>query len=258
MKNLNDNEKLGKIKKKLISSGVYIALVAIIVGVTSTGVKNIIDGGKDYENNIPSIDGSIENKNIKLPEIENTNYKPEQSNDTIDFSSKNQGTAVSETPENVNANVTENTATNSEEPEKFTSVCVKPADGYINREFSVDELIYTPTLNDFRTHSGIDITGDIGSKVVSFADGTVSDVYDDPLMGTTVVISHSGGLVSYYQNLSAELPQSVVKGAAVCAGTVIGGIGESAIIESADTPHVHFEIRLDGASVNPEDYLPKE
>ena len=133
---------------------------------------------------------------------------------------------------------------------------VRPVNGYIGKEFSEDELIYAPTMNDFRTHDGVDIVGDIGTPVSALADGTVADVYDDPFMGTTVVLKHSGGLVSSYSNLSAELPQEIYVGASVSVGDTIGGIGETALIESAEVPHVHVSIFLDEHAVDPEEYLP--
>ena len=45
----------------------------------------------------------------------------------------------------------------------------------------------------------------IRDRVLAAADGTVSDIYADDLLGTTVVISHGGGIESVYSNL-AELP----------------------------------------------------
>jgi murein DD-endopeptidase MepM/ murein hydrolase activator NlpD len=110
-------------------------------------------------------------------------------------------------------------------------------------------------MNDFRTHSGIDITGDIGSPVCAFASGVVAEIRNDAFLGVTVVLEHSGGMVSSYSNLAENLPQEISVGAFVEVGQTIGGIGETAIIESADVPHVHFELYLNETCVNPEDYL---
>ena len=110
-------------------------------------------------------------------------------------------------------------------------------------------------MGDWRTHDGIDIAGMIGAKVVAAADGTVTDVRNDDLLGTTVVIDHGDGLVSVYANL-AKVP--VVKtGDKVAMGAVIGAIGDTAIGETNETTHLHFAMTKDNLPVDPIKYLPK-
>lgn len=266
-------EQSKKIKKQLVSAGVYIALAAAVVGITSNSVKKILDGADGYE--IPNLD--YENKNISLPELSEpklvesgrvpTDLPPQTE---YEFPSE----VTSENASGISAEVNESDASENlsvsgepdgaaDEPipapvfdDVLPKVRVRPVNGYIGKEFSEDELIYAPTMNDFRTHDGVDIVGDIGTPVSALADGTVADVYDDPFMGTTVVLKHSGGLVSSYSNLSAELPQEIYVGASVSVGDTIGGIGETALIESAEVPHVHVSIFLDEHAVDPEEYLP--
>jgi len=143
------------------------------------------------------------------------------------------------------------------EPEGNTgySLYVKPVNGYISKEFSPDELIYSPTMYDYRTHSGIDITGDLGAQVKAFAAGKVTKVYDDPLMGKTVIIDHGDGITSCYMNLYETIPPNITVGASINVGEVIGGVGESAICEVAEVPHLHFEIRKAGIPQDPSIYL---
>lgn len=266
-------EQSKKIKKQLVSAGVYIALAAAVVGITSNSVKKILDGADGYE--IPNLD--YENKNISLPELSEpklvesgrvpTDLPPQTE---YEFPSE----VTSENASGISAEVNESDASENlsvsgepdgaaDEPipapvfdDVLPTVRVRPVNGYIGKEFSEDELIYAPTMNDFRTHDGVDIVGDIGTPVSALADGTVADVYDDPFMGITVVLKHSGGLVSSYSNLSAELPQEIYVGASVSVGDTIGGIGETALIESAEVPHVHVSIFLDEHAVDPEEYLP--
>lgn len=274
MKNKKESESASRIKKQLISTGVYIALAAVVVGITANSVKDILGGSQGYE--IPEFDST---ENIVLPQIDGAG-------ESYDLPTKKDfeypGIIVSETPKDVSAEVSETSETEkiagsivsgepeamvenekpqeapspeTKAPQKEPAVRMKPASGYISREFSKDELLYTPTMNDFRTHDGIDITGDIGSPVCAFADGEIADIYNDPFMGMTVVITHSGGLVSCYSNLSEDIPADIYVGASVSVGDTIGGIGESAIIESAEVPHVHFEIYKDEVCVNPEEYI---
>jgi murein DD-endopeptidase MepM/ murein hydrolase activator NlpD len=131
-----------------------------------------------------------------------------------------------------------------------------PVVGDIAVVYSVEELIYNETMSDWRTHDGIDIAGVIGTKVVATADGTVTDVKSDDLLGTTVIIDHGNGLVSIYANL-AKTP--VVKtGDKVAMGAVIGAIGDTALGETNETSHLHFAMAKDNLPVDPIKYLPQK
>ena len=122
--------------------------------------------------------------------------------------------------------------------------------------FSADELVYNKTLENWRVHLGVDLESDLGAKVYAIADGTVEDVYEDPMMGTTVVIAHDGNLRSFYANLQ-EVP-TVKKGAGVSAGDTIGGIGDTAMGEINESYHLHFAMKKGEAWVDPLQYLPKK
>jgi murein DD-endopeptidase MepM/ murein hydrolase activator NlpD len=119
----------------------------------------------------------------------------------------------------------------------------------------VEALAYDVTMGDWRTHSGLDIAAAAGTKVVAAASGTVSSVYEDDLLGTTVVIDHGKGLISVYANLAAV--PSVKTGGKVSTGTVIGTVGTTAPAESGLAPHLHFALFKNDNAVNPLDYLPE-
>ncbi|MPM40549.1 hypothetical protein SDC9_87193 [bioreactor metagenome] len=138
-------------------------------------------------------------------------------------------------------------------PVKKTPFYVKPVSGDILCPFSLTELIYSNTMGDWRTHGGVDIKGSVGTQVKAMADGTVSDVYSDELYGQVIVIEHGDNLKSLYANLSESV--IVKKGQKVSAGDVIGGIGETAMIEMAEPPHLHFETIKDGVQVDPFTYI---
>ncbi len=135
-------------------------------------------------------------------------------------------------------------------------VFVWPVIGDIAVMYAADELIYNETLGDWRTHEGIDIAGMLGAKVMAVADGTVVDVYEDDLLGTTVVIDHGNGLQSLYANL-AKIPV-VEAGDHVAMGAVIGAIGYTAIGESSEVSHLHFSMTKDDEPVDPANYLPQK
>lgn len=131
-----------------------------------------------------------------------------------------------------------------------------PVKGAVVADFSLETLAYDETMGDWRTHSGLDIAAAPGTSVMAAADGTVSRIYADDLMGTTVVIDHGNGMVSSYANLQTQ--PAVSEGDVVHTGTVIGSVGTTAIAESGRPGHLHFELSEDGIAVDPELYLPEQ
>ena len=128
-----------------------------------------------------------------------------------------------------------------------------PAQGAVLRDYSLEVLSRDPTMGDWRTHGGLDIAALEGVNVLSISAGTVEQVYEDALMGTTIVVDHGGGLQSWYSNLAPETAVQV--GDSVDIGGVLGTVGGSAIAESGESPHVHLETVLNGQPVDPRDYL---
>lgn len=135
-----------------------------------------------------------------------------------------------------------------------------PVDGHIIRVFAMNSLIYSETLKQWMTHSGVDIAAKKGDEVYSVLAGTVENVYSDDMLGVTVVISHANGLISCYSSLKNEPP--VRAGDRVQARQIIGYIGDTAISECAERSHLHFELHYEGSPIDPESIItfnkPKE
>ena len=124
-----------------------------------------------------------------------------------------------------------------------------PVSGEIIREFAVDSLVYSNTLEEWITHNGIDIKADKTSVVKSSADGVVRSIINDPRYGLTVVIEHDDGYETVYSNLlTAEF---VVEGEEVKQGQTIGTAGNTSVFESEMESHLHFEISKDGECIDP-------
>ena len=130
---------------------------------------------------------------------------------------------------------------------------VTPLSGETVAAFSMDELVYSETLSDWRTHDGIDIKAAAGTQVLAASSGTVLSVADDDLMGTTVIISHDGGYETIYSNLQSV--PTVAPEQYVSAGQVIGAVGETSLAEAAVTPHLHFAVTRDGEAIDPQEFL---
>ena len=131
-----------------------------------------------------------------------------------------------------------------------------PVKGEVLRHFSLEVLSPDPTMGDWRTHDGIDIAAQTGSRVLAMADGTVTQVYDDGMMGTTVLIEHSGGLTTAYCGLAGR--PAVEAGDTVRVGDIIGAVGDTALAESGQPAHLHLEAWLEGTPADPMEYLPEQ
>jgi murein DD-endopeptidase MepM/ murein hydrolase activator NlpD len=101
-------------------------------------------------------------------------------------------------------------------------------------------------------HRGIDIATYYGNPVVATADGVIIQTKRDKIGGKTIKISHRGGYTTVYCHLSKFL---VKPGQKVKRGDTIGLVGKTG---KALGPHVHYEIRLNGKSVNPYYYILEE
>ena len=164
----------------------------------------------------------------------------ELSNGTVDLPTHNNG---SEAP--VGA-----------EPQEF--VLALPAEGVLAKGHDATIQVWSETMSDYRVHLGIDIATEEGAPVFAAADGVIEKVWDDALMGRCVAISHGDEIYTFYKNLDPELSAGIEADAEVKCGQQIGKVGESAIAELADEPHLHVEMTVDGLSVDPIDYFNKE
>ncbi len=133
------------------------------------------------------------------------------------------------------------------------TLIVPPLVGDAVAAFSMEELQYSETMGDWRTHDGVDLAAEAGTPVCAASAGTVTDVRDDDLMGATVVISHDGGYDTIYSNLQSV--PAVAVGESVTAGQIIGSVGHTALSELRLPPHLHFGVTKDGEFIDPAEFL---
>ena len=69
----------------------------------------------------------------------------------------------------------------SKKPEKKTFL--SPVSGSVAKGHSLTVPVFSATLEEWRVHSGIDIGCEMGAEVFAAFDGTVSEVYTDPMLG---------------------------------------------------------------------------
>ncbi len=124
-----------------------------------------------------------------------------------------------------------------------------PLNGEIQKMYSLDKVIYSKTLEQWKTHDGIDISADEGTEVKSIEKGVVDSIQNDSFYGTTIQIEHKSGYRSVYCNLDENVYVSV--GDSVIKGQKIGKVGNTSIGEYLDDPHLHFMLYLNDESINP-------
>jgi len=100
-------------------------------------------------------------------------------------------------------------------------------------------------------HKGVDISAPIGTPIRATADGIVIFAQMESTFGRLVKINHGNGVETYYAHLSRFYVQA---GQDIRRGELIGAVGTSGRVTA---PHLHYEVRLGGAPVNPYRYLAK-
>lgn len=108
--------------------------------------------------------------------------------------------------------------------------------------------------NTYIQSSGVSYSNGSTFEVVSILDGTVKEIKEDELLGNVITIEHNNGIVSIYQSVSNI---TVKAGDKINAGFVIATSSTSNISSDLDN-HLYFELIIDGACVNPENYYNKQ
>ena len=232
----------------VLGKGFYIVLFLCVAAIGISGyylVRSVTGGGQPAE-------PVTANPTITLPEdTASSQTPPAQSAEPLP-EEKPREEVQEDDPQPVKEPVPEEAAA-PEEPVHV--VYTWPVKGEVLRPFSVEALAYDDTMGDWRTHSGVDVAADPGIKVLSAGQGQVTQVYADPLMGTTVVVEQPDGVTVRYSNLAEET--AVSQGDTVDTGAVLGTVGDTAIAESGLPSHLHLEMLADGTYVDPLTYLPQ-
>lgn len=103
-----------------------------------------------------------------------------------------------------------------------------------------------------RHHDGTDIRAPSGTPIIATADGKVSFAGWDGDYGKIVRINHGNGMTTCYGHMKSYC---VKPGQAVKRGDVIGKVGSTG---RSTGPHVHYEVRVNGKTVNPSKYLSRK
>lgn len=161
---------------------------------------------------------------------------------------------------------TDETTTSEQDPLTIERELVEPFQ-IVFPVLSTDTVFtdsYGNPRSEGRSHKGNDLLMERGTPVASIADGRITRITKGTRAGFYVVVDHGNGYTSWYMHLNndtsgtddgrggaatAFAPELTV-GSPVAAGQVIGFVGDSGNAEGT-TPHVHFELRLNGKALDP-------
>ena len=224
------------------STGFYIALLLCVVVAGIAGLFALLNRDGEEETTPPAVEANQPDTAVTAPPVEVSGVEEEIPAQGEPDPAPAVTVTMPETQEE----------TETAAPEEPVAV-VSPLAGETVTVFSVEELQYNATTDDWRIHDGVDIAASAGTPVVAASAGTVVAVERDGSMGTTVVIGHAGGYETTYASLQEELQVEV--GDTVSAGEQIGTVGNTSLSESALGAHLHFSVRQEGEAVDPAEFL---
>ena len=255
---------------------VAILIISLITFLISRSAKQSSE--RNFASEISSLEKESESASTQIGKSVNEASKDDDfefaefvnSTNTTTFSApeskENNTTNTAKQSKNIVTNNTVETSSNTASDNKVENKTVEtsnsepkniefeaPIKGEIIREFAKDSLVFSNTLQEWITHTGIDIKADKTSVVKSAASGTVYAIKNDPRYGLTVIINHDNGYQTIYSNLlTAEF---VVKGEKVEKGQSIGTVGNTASFEVSDEYHLHFELLKNNEYLDPVIYM---
>ena len=185
-------------------------------------------------------------KNETTPD---TTVKPPQQTEKVELPSETDKPADTQTP------VIKPADTDSKPVADTLPSFILPVSGALSKKHDTDIQVYSNTLGDYRVHVGVDIVTAENAPVYAAAAGKVAKIWKDPLMGYCMAVEHSGDCFTVYKNLSETLPEGIAVGTSVRSGQLIGTVGDSAMVELAEEPHLHFEMTVADLSVDPLEYF---
>lgn len=238
-KNLNDEVKEGTLTGEQIAN--------ILNNTNSLG--NTESASTEIGKSVNEVELELTEKNIISNNTTNSNNTKTNVSTNADVLTTNKITSN---------NTTSQTNSKIEEKDKTEEATVelkfdRPVEGEVVKDFAVDNLIYSDTLQEWTTHTGIDIKAEKTTVVKSAEAGTVKTIKNDPRYGLTIIIEHANGFQTVYSNLLTS--EFVVEGEKVEKGQSLGTVGNTAAFEIVDEPHLHFEIIKDNVQVDPNIYL---
>ena len=130
---------------------------------------------------------------------------------------------------------------------EWSTEMMAPVKGEVQAAYSAGAPVYSETMKDWRIHAGADLAAQPGEEVKACANGLVKETRADPLLGNVIVVEHGDYVFSY---CGVNEAFQVEAGEVVSKGQVLGTV-TAVPFEAAQQPHLHLEVRRDGAAMDP-------
>lgn len=238
---------MNKVKKFLLSKGMYVVAIGCVAVICLSGLYIARKFGGEGTN-MSETQAPVSSTKEAQDVVAVPTRKNETPQATMAATGANAIPSTTPSSTNPSANTPSSTPTPTQ-GNTATLVLQKPVEGETLTDYAMDRLVYNKTLDEWRTHSGVDIGAAIGTDVKAAADGKVVDAKKDPRLGYLIILEHTGGYKTIYANLKEEA--NVTIGDTVACGDVIGWVGATAPFEYAEDAHLHFEVLLNDVCTNP-------
>lgn len=130
---------------------------------------------------------------------------------------------------------------------EWSAEMMAPVTGEVQAAYSAGAPVYSETMKDWRIHTGTDLAAQPGEEVKACANGLVKETRADRMLGNVIVVEH-GDYVFSYCGVSEDF--QVQEGDVVTKGQTLGTV-TAVPFEAAEQPHLHLEVRRDGAALDP-------
>ena len=125
---------------------------------------------------------------------------------------------------------------------------VWPIVGNVLVNYSMDKTVFFATLQQYKYNPAIIIAATQGEGITAAADGQVTTIYEDPEIGTAVIMNLGDGYELTYGQLT---DLTVAEGDVVTTGEIIGKVAEPTKYYSVEGCNFYFKLTKDGQPVNP-------
>lgn len=233
---INEEEMVATIEKDAVVTYKYYEIAL------NNETIDLVNTLEEAEELIEQINGDNTDKELDLSVIEKYTQNKEEV-ETSELEIAKQG---------VQAKIEEQLEKQREKEEKNAmpeisgiKLATKPITGTITSRYGERSSLRSST------HTGLDIATTTGTPIQVVADGTITSASYSGSYGNLVKVDHGNGVETWYAHTSKMY---VTVGQTVTAGDVIATVGSTG---NSTGPHLHFEIRMNGEHVNPQNYLYK-
>ena len=232
--------------------GFYVALAVCLVGAgsaawvaadrTISNIENqVLPAPVEEKMEVPKTDPADKQE---TPQVDSKKEVPKQEK-SQNQSSSQQGSSTQPKP---SAKSSTSQSSSTPQVKSVTSSFALPIKGEILGKFSNGELVKNETLQEWRTHNGIDIKCGKGEAVKSATDAKVSGVQMDEMWGMIIETETEDGYTITYYGLDKN--KEIKPGDMIKKGDGIGVIGEIKC-EQTMGPHLHLEIKQKDKYIDP-------